>query len=90
MGETCEDYIASGHGRAPSTERGYHRYTALYLGDWLSRPLDAVTRRDVESRFQLITERHGEIPANQCLSFLRSVYRRPCVDYEGLCNRVEQ
>jgi len=30
------------------------------------------------------------MPANQCLSFLRSVYRRPCVDYEGLHNPVEQ
>ena len=69
---------------------GYRRYTALYLGDWLSRSLDAITRRDVESRFRLLTERHGEMPANQCLSFLRSVYRRPCVDYEGLRNPVEQ
>ena len=30
------------------------------------------------------------MPANQCLSFLRSVYRRPCGDYEGLRNPVEQ
>ena len=88
--DACEDYIESGHGRASSTERGYRRYAALYLGDWLSRPLDAITRRDVESRFRLLTERHGEMPANQCLSFLRSVYRRPCVDYEGLRNPVEQ
>ena len=90
LGEACEDYIASGHGRAASTERGYRRYAALYLSDWLSRPLDAITRRDMESRFRLLTERHGEMPANQCLSFLRSVYRRPCVDYEGLRNPVEQ
>ena len=90
LGEAYEDYIASGHGRAASTERGYRRYAALYLGDWLSRPLDSITRRDVEGRFRLLTERHGEMPANQCLSFLRSVYRRPCVDYEGLRNPVEQ
>ena len=90
LGEACEDYIKSGHGRAASTERGYRRYTALHLGDWLSRPLDSITRRDVEGRFRLLTERHGETPANQCLSFLRSVYRRPRVDYEGLRNPVEQ
>ena len=90
LGEACEDYMESGHGRAASTERGYRRYAALYLGDWLSRSLDTITRRDVESRFRLLTERHGEMPANQCLSFLRSVYRRPCVDYEGLRNPVEQ
>ena len=90
LSEACEDYIVSGHGRTASTERGYRRYAALYLGDWLSRPLDAITRRDIESRFHLLTERHGAMPANQCLSFLRSVYRRPCVDYEGLRNPVEQ
>ena len=90
LGDACEDYIASGHGRAGSTDRAYGRYAALYLGDWLARPLDAITRRDIESRFRLLTERHGAMPANQCLSFLRSVYRRPCVDYEGLRNPVEQ
>ncbi len=90
LGEACEDYIRSGHGWAASTERGYRRYAALYLGDWFSRPLDSITRRDVESRFRLLTERHGEMPANQCLWFLRSVYRRPCVDHEGLRNPVEQ
>ncbi len=90
LGEACEDYIKSGHRWAASTERGYRRYKALYLGDWLSRPIDSITRRDVENRFRLLTERHGEMPANQCLSFLRSVYRRPCVDYEGLRNPVEQ
>ncbi len=82
--------MESGRGRTTSTERGYWRYAALYLGDWLLRPLDAITRREVESRFRHLTERHGEMPANQCLSFLRSVYRRPCVDHEGLRNPVEQ
>jgi len=46
-------------------------------------------RIDIESRFHLITERHGAVPANQALSFLRSVYRRHCVDHEGLRNPVE-
>ncbi len=90
LGEACEDYMKAGHGWAESTERGYRRYAELYLGDWLSRPLDSITRRDVEGRFRLLTERHGEMPANQCLSFLRSVYRRPCVDFEGLRNPVDQ
>ena len=90
LGEACKDYIKSGHRRAASTERGYRRYTTLHLGDWLSRPLDTITHRDIDGRFRLLTERHGEMPANQCLSFLRSVYRRPCVEHEGLRNPVEQ
>ena len=59
------------------------------FGDWLARPLDAVSRRDVEVRFHLITEKNGWAVANQSMSLLRSVYRRPCVDREGLRNPVE-
>ena len=90
LGEICDDYIESGHNRADVTQRSYRRYANLYLGDWRSRPIDAITRRDVENRFHLLTEGRGAVPANQCLSFLRSVYRRPCVDYDGLRNPVEQ
>ena len=89
VGEACDDYIESGRGRAAETQRSYRRYANLYLGDWRSRPLDAIARRDVENRFHLLTERHGAVPANQTLSFLRSVYRRPCVDHDGLRNPVE-
>ena len=90
LGDACTEYIAAGNGRAAATQRCYRRYANLYLGDWLRRPLDAIGRRDVEARFLLITARHGKAPANQCLSFLRSVYRRPCVDHEDLRNPVEQ
>ena len=90
LGDACAEYIDAGHGRAAATQRCYRRYASLYLGDWLGRPLDAISRRDIEARFHHITERHGAAPANQCLSFLRSVYRRPCVDHEGLRNPVEQ
>ena len=90
LGEVFDDYIESGCDRADVTQRSYRRYANLYLGDWRSRPIDAITRRDVESRFHLLTERHDAVPANQALSFLRSMYRRPCVDYDGLRNPVEQ
>ena len=90
LGDACTEYIEAGNGRSAATQRCYRRYAELYLGDWLGRPLDAIDRRDVEARFHLITERHGRMPANQCLSFLRSVYRRPCVDREDLRNPVEQ
>ena len=90
LGEVFDDYIESGKDRADVTQRSYRRYANLYLGDWRPRPIDGITRRDVESRFHLLTERHGAVPANQALSFLRSVYRRPCVDHDGLRNPVEQ
>ena len=89
LGEVCDDYIESGRDRADVTQRSYRRYANLYLGDWRSRPIDGITRHDIENRFHLLTERHGAVPANQTLSFLRSVYRRPCVDHDGLRNPVE-
>ena len=59
------------------------------FGDWLARPLDSINRRDVETRFHLISERRGRATGNHAISLLRSVYRRPCVDFEGLRNPVE-
>ena len=46
------------------------------LGDRLGRSLDAITRSDVEDRSNRITEKHGWATANQCMTLLRSVYRR--------------
>ena len=90
LGDACEDYIVSGRGRAASTDRAYRRYTSRYPGDRLGKPLDAITRRDVEARFNRITANHGWALANRSMSLLRSVYRRPCVDLEGLRNPVDQ
>ena len=44
----------------------------------------------MEARFNRITEDHGWSPANRAMSLLRSVYRRPCVDLEGLRNPVKR
>ena len=72
-----------------NTVRLYRQNLRVNLGDWLKRPLDTVTRQDVEDRFNLITGKHGWAAANQTLSMLRSIYRRPCVDHENLRNPVE-
>ena len=67
-----------------------YRYEAnRYLGDWLTRPLDAISRADVEARFNSITADHGWSAANRAMSLLRSIYRRPCVDHDGLRNPVD-
>ena len=52
------------------------------------RPI-AITRKDVETRFNGITADHGWSAANRAMSLLRSVYRRPCVDLDGLRNPVD-
>ena len=74
--------------RAP-TNQCYRDHFERPLGDWLSRPLDSITREDVEERFNRVTEKNGWATANQCMSLLRSVYRRPCVDFGGLANPVD-
>ena len=75
--------------RKGSTETLYRGQMRYCLGDWLARPLDTITRRDVEARFHLVSQRHGWAVANHIISLLRSVYRRPCVDHEALRNPVE-
>ena len=89
LGDAFEDYMAVNPNRARRTNELYRYEAKRYLGDWLSRPLDAIARRDVEGRFNRITEDHGWSPANRAISLLRSVYRRPCVDLDGLRNPVD-
>ena len=67
----------------------HYRNIFGYLADWRMRPLDAIGRRDVEDRFNSLTRNHGWAPANMSISLLGSIYRRPCVDLEGLRNPVE-
>ena len=89
LGDAFEDYMLANPNRSKRTNELYRYEAKRYLGDWLTRPLDAITRRDVETRFNRITSDHGWSPANRAMSLLRSVYRRPCVDHEGLRNPVD-
>ena len=89
LAEAFDKYMAANPNRAANTVRLYHQNLRVNLGDWLKRPLNTITRQDVEDRFNHITAKHGWAGANQTLSMLRSVYRRPCVDHENLRNPVE-
>ena len=87
--EAFAEYMTANPNRKPTTLRLYRGQIRYCFGDWLSRPLDTITRRDVEARFHVLTERHGWAIANHATSLLRSAYRRPCVDHQGLRNPVD-
>ena len=87
--EAFEDYMAANPNRKAITVQRYRQSIRVNLPDWRARPLDAISRRDVERKFDLITEQHGWAAANQTISLLRSIFRRSCVDHEGLRNPVE-
>ncbi len=89
LAEAFEIYMKANPNRAANTVRLYRQNLRVNLGDWLKRPLDSITRQDVEDRFNFINARHGWAGANQTLSMLRSIYRRPCADHENLRNPVE-
>ena len=89
LAEAFEKYMVANPNRGASTVRLYRQNLRVNLGDWLKRPLDTITRQDVEDRFNLITAKHGWAGGNQTLSMLRSIYRRPCVDHDNLRNPVE-
>ena len=87
--QAFEDYMAVNPNRAARTDKDYRTAVRLHLGDWLARPLDAIGRRDVEARFNRLMASHSWARANKVISLLRSIYRRPCVDLEGLLNPVD-
>ena len=89
LGDVFEQYMAANPARSERTNKLYRYEANRYLGDWLPRPLDAIGRADVEARFNAITANHGWSAANRSMSLLRSVYRRPCVDHDGLRNPVD-
>ena len=89
LAEAFEEYLAANPGRKRSTETLYRGQMRYCLGDWLARPLDTISRQDVEERFHRVSGRHGWAVGNHAISLLRSVYRRPCVDFEALRNPVE-
>lgn len=87
--EAFAEYLTVNPNRKRSTEKVYKSQMHSCLGDWLSRPLDTITRRDVEARFHRVSRRSGWAVANHIIALLRSVYRRPCVDHETLRNPVD-
>lgn len=89
LADAFEDYMTANPYRSKRTDELYRYEAKRYLGDWVNRPLDAISRQDVERRFNSITSDHGWSPANRTMSLLRSVYRRSCVDHDGLRNPVD-
>ena len=87
--DAFHDYLSSKRYHTKKTDMAYRRAIEHYLADWVSRPLNAIERREVEARFNLLTREHGWAIANQVFSLLRSIYRRACVDHEGLRNPVD-
>ena len=89
LAEAFDEFISVNPNRSEYTDKVYRRNLRLNLSDWINRPLNAISRRDVEKRFIRVTEQRGWAGANQTIKMLRSVYRRPCVDHDGLKNPVD-
>ena len=89
LSEAFDELLAANPKRKRSTEAQYRSQMRYCLGDWLPRPLDTITRREVEARFHRVSRRHGWAVGNQAIALLRAAYRRPCADHENLRNPVE-
>jgi len=87
--EAFEEYLTANPDRKEQTARFYRALMRNCFADWLARSLDNIARREVEARFHLVSRGRGRTVGNHAMSLLRSVYRRPCVDFEGLRNPVE-
>ena len=90
LAEAFEEYLEANPDRKEQTARFYRALMRNCLDDWLARPLSTIARRDVEARFLLVSRRRGRTVGNHAISLLRSVYRRPCVDFDHLRNPVDQ
>ena len=87
LGDVFEAYMVSHPNRKASTN-GHYRREMNYLKDWHNKPVDAITRTDVQERFNTISKEHGPYAANDTIGLLSRIYRAPCADNEALRNPV--
>ena len=88
--EAFEDFLAAGPERKPRTVEVYRRTVYMDLAPWLDRSLNTISRKDVEQCFNRLTSDIGWVGANSALTMLGALYRRQCVDVQGLHNPVAQ
>ncbi|MDE0386839.1 MAG: integrase arm-type DNA-binding domain-containing protein [Defluviicoccus sp.] len=88
--EAFEEFLAAGPERKPRTVEVYRRTVYHDLAPWLDRSLNTISRRDVEQCFNRLTTEIGWVGANSALTMLGALYRRQCVDVQGLHNPVAQ
>jgi len=58
---------------AATSKENYRRSIDIYLSDWATKPIAALSRRMVLDRHRKIAEEHGPITANNVMRHLRSV-----------------
>ena len=88
--EAFEDFLSAGPARKPRTVAVYRRTAYHDLADWVDRSLNTISRKDVEQCFNRLTAEIGWVGANSALTMLGALYRRQCVDVQGLHNPVAQ
>ena len=88
--EAFEDFLAAGPARKPRTVEVYRRTVYMDLEPWLDRSLNTISRKDVEQCFNRLTAGIGWVGANSAVTMLGALYRRQCVDVQGLHNPVAQ
>ena len=88
--EAFDEFLAAGPKRKESTVAVYRCTVYRSLGAWIDRTLDTIDRRDVEKCFLRLTNEAGWAQANSAMNMLRMLYRRHCIDIQGLHNPVDQ
>ena len=88
--EAFEEFLSVGPERKASTIETYRRTVYMDLEAWLDRSLNTISRKEIEQCFNRLTSEIGWVGANSALTMLGALYRRQCVDVEGLHNPVAQ
>jgi len=76
--EAFLDYLSAKSYRSAKTGRTYRSAIERHLADWVSRPLDAIERREVEARLHPVVREEVELRRRtQVLLFLRECVGQP-------------
>jgi integrase len=81
--EAFNDFLESRKSLKPRTVKDYRYHIDKYFGDWLSKPINSVTKDMIEKRHRLVGEQHGPAQGNLSMRYLRSIFSFAAGRYEN-------
>ncbi|MBF0293528.1 MAG: integrase family protein [Nitrospinae bacterium] len=83
LNEAFDDFLESRKALKPRTVKDYRYHMKRYFRDWLSKPINDITKDMVEKRHRLVAEHHGPAQGNLSMRYLRSIFSFAAGRYEN-------
>lgn len=80
--QAFDDLLEARKAMKERTVKDYRYHMGKYFHDWLSKPVNAISKDMVEKRHRLVGEKHGAAQGNLSMRYLRSIFNFAAGRYE--------